>query len=362
MDRRSLILAAGASGALAFPLPVQAKEPLTAQAVRQDAKLVRVTWNDKTRRAGVRMSTSPDAPAAMMRTVQAGVRGGRLDVVAPASPRPYFLVETGWGRQVRVAERLLPLEGGRNFRDFGGYAAAGDKSVKWGKIYRSGVMANLTPTDMTYLSSLGIAIVCDLRSPEERTNEPSKLSGSDAIKTLVHDYAMTSSLSRLMVAKSRAEAVDAFADAYIQFATILSPHYKDMFQNLLENTGPLAVNCTAGKDRTGVAGAFILSVLGVDRDTIVADYALSQTYVPVSYYLNLGKSAAGASNAAAAQMSPFTRLPPEVTAVILGSDPDVMRKTLARMDREFGGPVALAKRNFGLTDAAIAQLRRMYLA
>jgi protein tyrosine/serine phosphatase len=40
-------------------------------------------------------------------------------------------------------------------------------------------------------------------------------------------------------------------------------------------TAPAVVYCAAGKDRTGVVCAIVLSLLGVDRATIAADYALS---------------------------------------------------------------------------------------
>jgi protein-tyrosine phosphatase len=362
MDRRSFLVSAGSAGALSLPISANAATPLTASAVRVDAGKVRLNWSDKGAKATLRVADGPDTPAVLMRTLAKGVGGGQAEVAAVTSPRPYFLIDTGWGRQVRVAERLLPLQSGRNFRDLGGYQTQTGQAVKWGKLYRSGVMSNLSRSDVTYLAQLGVAVVCDLRSQQERTSEPSQLLASDAIKTLSHDYEMQSSLAGLMRAKTRAEAVDVFSEAYLTFATMLAPHYTEMFASMLENKGPVAVNCTAGKDRTGVASALILSVLGVPREAVIADYALSQTYVPVSYYLNLAQQAGGSASGTAAQTSPFARLPPEVAAVILGSDAEVMRKALAQMDTQFGGPIGLAKQRFGLTDAAIKQLRALYVA
>jgi protein-tyrosine phosphatase len=57
----------------------------------------------------------------------------------------------------------------------------------------------------------------------------------------------------------------------------------------------------------------------------------------------------------------LSRLPPDVLGVIMGSDPDVMRQTLARIDAEFGGPVELVKAKFGVNDAGIARMRSLYL-
>jgi protein-tyrosine phosphatase len=365
MDRR--IFVAGLGGATAGGMMGEAfaAQTLTATATRLDAQRVKLTWAAPAgARANVLVSSDPIAAKPAMRALQTRVVASEAIVSAPASPRPYFLVSTGLGRDVRVAERLLPLQGGRNFRDMGGYSGSEGRVVKWGRLYRSGVMSSLTPPDVAYLRELGVSVVCDLRSAAERTSEPSVLIGNQHVKILAADYELASSLSRMMTATNRAQAVEVFADTYVNFMTMLKPQYTDMFANLLDNQGSFALNCTAGKDRTGVGSALILSVLGVDRATIIADYALSQVYVPPSYYLGLARTAGANAPAGgtAAQVSPLSQLPPEVAAIILGSDREVMRQFLARVDREMGGPIGVAKARFGLTDVSIRQLRRKYLA
>jgi protein-tyrosine phosphatase len=47
--------------------------------------------------------------------------------------------------------RLLPLEGGSNFRDLGGYSTRDGRTVKRGLLFRSGAMTGLTASDMDYL-------------------------------------------------------------------------------------------------------------------------------------------------------------------------------------------------------------------
>ena len=42
-----------------------------------------------------------------------------------------------------------------------------------------------------------------------------------------------------------------------------------------ESNLPVVLHCTAGKDRTGVSTAFLLSILGVSRDVIEEDYLLT---------------------------------------------------------------------------------------
>jgi protein-tyrosine phosphatase len=208
-----------------------------------------------------------------------------------------------------------------------------------------------------------VSVVCDLRSADERAAEPSVLLTNGSIRTLSRDYELSSSLASLMGATNRAQAVEAFVGAYMTFITMLAPQFTEMFASLVESSSPVALNCTPGKDRTGVGSALILALLGVDRETIVADYALSQTYVPVSYYTNITRTsqAGQTSGGTAAQVSSLARLPHEVVNIILGSDPEIMRKTLVRIDSEYVSAGGLAKRRFGVTDAGIAQMRRKYL-
>ena len=266
---------------------------------------------------------------------------------------------------VRVAERLLPLEGGRNFRDLGGYVGADGKLVRWGRIYRSGVMTELTANDLVYLSDLGVNAVCDLRSLDERNREPAPFSGEAAPTVVAFDYDMgqtMASIGALIQAQTREEAVAAFAAGYVEMADFLAPHFTDLFARLARGEAPLAMNCSAGKDRTGMASALILSVLGVDRDTVIADYALSETYVPPEKYMEEMRNPTEESAISPQMAEMFGRMPDPVLRVLLGTDADVMRQTLAHIDASVGGPVALAKARFGLTDESISTMQSLYLS
>lgn len=356
MDRRLFLTAAGA---LALAPAARAATALDAKAERTAPGAVRLDWTGA-QAVSVLVSANPAAAKGAMRPLKTA-SGTSASVDAPILPRPYFLVTAADGRQARVAERLLPLEGGRNFRDLGGWRAADGRQVKWGKLYRSGVMAGLTLGDLEYLKTLGILTICDLRSPQERASEPSPFLTKPGPKVVATDYDMSASMEGLMRMKTREDALQGFADAYVGFLDMLTPHYTDLFARLVADRGPLAFNCSAGKDRTGMASALILSVLGVPRETVLADYGLTEVYTPPSYYAKLARSAPAGGSVTAQQMQALSKLPPEVLQVIMGSDPEVMRRALATIDAKFGGPVALTKARFGLTDAKIAKLRAAYL-
>ncbi|ALL14606.1 tyrosine-protein phosphatase [Caulobacter henricii] len=364
MNRRDFLLAALANGTLAAAPAAFAATPLEGAATRKQTGSLQLDWSAKSDRTSIYLSTDPDAPRSAMRLIKANITGGTLDLPTPTTPRPYFLLTTRSGGQTRVAERLLPLAGGRNFRDLGGYRTTDGRQVRWGRIYRSGVMSSLTHADMDYLSKLGVSVICDLRSPQERSGEPTPFQTAAGPKVIAFDYDMASSMGGLARATTKAEAVKVFADAYVQFIDLLTPHYTDLFARLAAGEAPLAMNCSAGKDRTGMGAALVLSVLGVPRETIIADYALTQTYTPPAYYkkqMAQGPKGSGSGGLTSEQAQAFARMPAEVLDVILGSDPAVMREALATVDRDHGGPLALAKARLGLTDSRISQLRKTYL-
>ncbi|MDR3508911.1 MAG: tyrosine-protein phosphatase [Caulobacteraceae bacterium] len=361
MDRRQFLMSATAAGAaLAAGPAALASAPLEGQAIR-DARGLRLVWNARTTPISIFVSSDPDAQRPFMRTLKTGVRGGVAEAPLGPWPRPYFLLEAQGGGEVRVAERLLPLQGGRNFRDLGGYRAEDGRQVRWGRLFRSGVMSDLTAADQAYLTNLGIRVICDLRTVQERRADPNPVLRADAPEVTATDYDMNESLAKLAKATTRAQAIDVFAAAYVAFLDTLTPQYTDMFARLVRREAPLAMNCSAGKDRTGMGSALVLSVLGVPRETVIADYALTETYTPPSFYMKQMAAAGSSPGVSGQQAQAFARMPHEVLQVILGSDPRVMRQALAEIDTRYGGPAALTKARFGLTDAKIAALRGAYL-
>ena len=107
---------------------------------------------------------------------------------------------------MRAANRVLPLEGGRNFRDLGGYETEDGRRVRWCRLFRSGAMARLTPSDYSYLSTLGIRVVCDFRSRAERADEPTRWLADPAPRFLAWDGAIQEDESPLIAALAADDA------------------------------------------------------------------------------------------------------------------------------------------------------------
>ena len=199
--------------------------------------------------------------------------------------RYYFYLKSEGGAEAIVAERLLPLEGGTNFRDCGGYPAANGRRVKWNHLYRSGYMSKLSSTDIDYLDNLGIKICCDFRGDKEQKHEPSLLPKSTKIISLTIDTGNLNSYFQLASSGTGdlPDMSDMMSDFNIQLVEKHTGEYGGMLSQLIElKNGAFMVNCSAGKDRTGFGVALILMALGVPREAIMHDYLLSHKYFSVN--------------------------------------------------------------------------------
>ena len=245
--------------------------------------------------------------------------------------------------------RVLPLQGGRNFRDLGGYRTADGRTVKWGLLYRSGQMHDLTPADYAYLQKLGIRTVCDFRDTRERTGEPTLWPAGTAPRIFSDDYALD--MSGMMLPGDPSTwthdgIVAAMAATYPKLLDQFRGQYRRMFAELLAGNAPLAFHCTAGKDRTGVAAALLLSALGVPRATVIEDYLLSNQHMapPPAHPTGF-----------------WAKLSPEAARTFAGVDHRYIEAVFAVTDRHPGGMAGYLSDEMGLGAPEIAKLRAMYL-
>ncbi len=165
----------------------------------------------------------------------------------------------------------VALERALNFRDLGGYGSRLGGTVRENRLFRSDSHANLTPADVEAVLGLGVRAVIDLRTPLERNRDPSRLADVDKIAYL------SIPLSDRMQGQSGEQTFPASMGAlYVNLLDNASEAILSVFAAIWENSAAGVVfNCTAGKDRTGVIAALILDLLGVDREEIVQNYAVT---------------------------------------------------------------------------------------
>ena len=174
--------------------------------------------------------------------------------------------------------RVVALDGGINFRDLGGYQSRDGRHVKWGRLFRCGHLADLSDGDLSALQLMGVSKVHDFRRREEQARTPSRDIAADTIA----DYQVSiGSMSRFwdvlsagkLTALSSHELV---VNSYRECCEEIVPAYKRFMRAILDNARSASMfHCAAGKDRTGIAAALILTTLDVPRETIIEDYLLT---------------------------------------------------------------------------------------
>ena len=299
---------------------------------------------------------SPEVSPANGLRVAHGLHAGAYSVENAGRTRLYFALSDEHDHQlVRVAERLIPLEQGSNFRDLGGYSAAGGKHVRWGLIYRSGAQPMLTVEDLAQVRSLGLAQLVDLRSNEERALAPTTING-------VSYTTIGYSMAELAGPAGPAQMHNGL-DVYRRFPHAFAPQLKVIFGSLLSGHAPLVYNCSAGQDRTGFATAMILSALGVPREEIYADYNLSTDYRKPEFEMPRIDPAAHPNDPVAQRYAKLQSDPSALKPQPLmdGAGQPFLSGAFEEIDASWGSVEAYLRDEIGLSDADRTRLQHRYL-
>ncbi|MFZ4584001.1 MAG: tyrosine-protein phosphatase [Acidimicrobiia bacterium] len=201
-----------------------------------------------------------------------------IDDPAPAGVRPYLRVTTPDGQSRTVAERRLPLTGAPNTRDLGGYPTTDGRTVRWGRIYRSGALDKLTDSDLEYLERLGLALVVDVRRRRERSEMPSRIpNGAEVVEVPVGDTGAPDQTVASVVREGKVHELGAPGETLLKANTAFVAECGDQFRDIVGHLAravdhPVLVHCTGGKDRAGFSSALMLFALGVPEEVVVYDY------------------------------------------------------------------------------------------
>jgi protein-tyrosine phosphatase len=177
--------------------------------------------------------------------------------------------------------RLVSLHDGCNFRDIGGYPTRSGGTVRWGRVYRAGVLSYFTDRDHGTLHGLDVRAICDLRRAEEREREPSAWPPGENRQRPTHlhwDDGSNTPTIRTFAARrppTAAGMFDAMIDLYRALPEWMAARIRGLFDCIATGSVPLVVHCAAGKDRTGVAIAVLLRAVDVSPQTTVDDYLLT---------------------------------------------------------------------------------------
>ncbi|UOX89246.1 tyrosine-protein phosphatase [Amycolatopsis sp. FBCC-B4732] len=182
----------------------------------------------------------------------------------------------------------VSLEGARNFRDIGGYPTTDGRTVRTGVVYRSNKLSNLTDADLQRLTAANVSLDVDLRNVQERHDEPDRVPAGARyqvadVVSLAHGLRFHDNAAVTLVKAVAAGLLNGSDNlgqsiGYPFMVDFVGADHAfgDLLRAIAANgSGATVFHCSAGKDRTGWGTAILLSLLGVPRATVEADFLLS---------------------------------------------------------------------------------------
>ena len=258
-------------------------------------------------------------------------------------------------------ERVIHLKGTTNTRDIGGYPTADGRAIRWRQIIRSDYLARLTPAGFQTLEELGVKTVVDLRTVRENEKAPTVWLGEHPPQIfhfpIGDSHNAWFNAQRKMMKKNNFTEEEAVAHVIAGYGMIAEegpPSLRNLMELVREPSNwPILIHCSAGKDRAGVAAALILEAVGVDRDTIMQDYLLSNEVGRAEEKAALLSSESKRTRTG----SKLGRGPsPGAWFPFVGVQPDMLQEFYSSVDEQYGSMDAF------LTDLGVDQEARKSLA
>ncbi|MFJ3902150.1 tyrosine-protein phosphatase [Streptomyces sp. NPDC090025] len=255
----------------------------------------------------------------------------------------------------------LPAATVANLRDLGSLPLGDGRSVREGLLFRSGQLDRLDPADPV-VAGLGIRTVVDFRTAAERADRPDRLpdGASGLVADVLADFLASSGLppaaqlKDLMSDPALAEkhlgggkAQAAFAGTYRAFVNTESARasYRAFLTELGDPAaGPLLFHCTAGKDRTGWAATIVLTLLGADDETVMAEYLSVNPGVRAAFAPMIeGFTAQGGD--------------PDLALALIGVVPEYLQAALDEVKERHGSMEAYVRDGLGVPDEVVQVVR-----
>ncbi len=257
-------------------------------------------------------------------------------------------------------DRLIDFERVLNFRDFGGWETADGGKVARGKLFRSAAFSDASEADIARLDAMDMKFLVDLRRPEERRHEPNRWPGQTT-RVFINDtgaegVALPPHLVALLQSDLSAQSTyDYMMSLYqeIPFDPRLISLYSDWFREVGEG-GVGVIHCAAGKDRTGIACALTLLALGVDEETVFADYEFTNAAVDLEK--RMPKIQARMEERLGRKLKSSALRP------MLGVHVDYLRTALDAIEAQYGSALDYMERELGVGAPQRAVLREKLIA
>lgn len=182
----------------------------------------------------------------------------------------------------QLSSPISTIKNGINFRDLGGIKTLDGRKIRPNKLFRAGDFYQITQEEQNYIAKeLELKIILDYRDNSETKTRPDNVwDNAEYFNIPANPMSddVTANLNKEL-ARSNGLKQNFSTDFMVKLYQLLpfdNRAYHTLVKLLLKNGGKSIVqHCAIGKDRTGVGVALTLFILGVDEQTIMADYLLS---------------------------------------------------------------------------------------
>ena len=259
----------------------------------------------------------------------------------------------------------LHLKKTKNMRDLGGFPVEGGKTIKYGKLIRSGRLYKLPENTVNALREMNIDTVIDLRIEKEiDEHKPTIIEGATyyylpLVCTATPGITAERSMAKLMHSESKrikkeyGTAENYMVSLYklILFDPESQKKLKVIFDLLLKEENCILWHCNSGKDRTGIVSMLIEGVLGVDRELIIDDYMTTKRI------LHRRRSWQKFGMALVPAFRGFKKL----LYALMDTNPRYITEAMTEIDNRYGSITEYVKKALGVTDDEIRILKEKYL-
>ncbi len=307
-----------------------------------------VSWRGGSANVSVFVSDDPDDAGT---DVRAPDGRGRTVIERTGRRRYIHLFDPDHGFFV-AAERRIVMDGPTNFRDLGGYPTEDGSMTRWGRVFRSDGLHDLSDDDHRRLRELGVTIVFDLRSEGEVQSAPDRLPADieHVHLPMSSDVAQQRSmLQRIIDGDLPKFDEDDMSEGYLRMLEGFPEHLARMVTAVADGKRVL-FHCTAGKDRTGITAMTLLGLVDVAEAHILDDYEIS-----ASYRVHSAEGAAWFGE----QIRAAGYDPADYEA-LWGSPRPAMAKTLDGLREKWGDHAAYV-RSIGVDEATVERARAALL-
>lgn len=254
-------------------------------------------------------------------------------------------------------DRILPLEGVHNFRDYGGYPTAAGGRVRRRTLWRSAQHGEATDADLAKIDALGLRRVIDFRGASEREANPCRRGPEFSAEVLFYEGETANLAPHLEAADDgvldAAGAHRAMERIYRNLPNRKPVHWvmRRYFAALADGEGASLVHCLAGKDRTGMAVALLHHALGVHPDDAMADFMLTNVAG------NIEARIAQGGEAIRERRGPISD---ETIRILMGVDERYLHAMREALIEHYGSVDAFLQDELGV-DAAMRERLRLQL-